>query len=72
MQHAAGKKDRQKKIKLIKTLVNTGASESVMTLEKGKGLPLSSNAETKKWSTTAGVLKTSAKTKRLEFSLPEL
>jgi hypothetical protein len=35
-------------------------------------LPLNKKTETKKWSTTAGVSNTSAETKRLQFSLPEL
>jgi hypothetical protein len=33
---------------------------------------MSGETETKNWSAAAGILKTSAKTKRLEFSLPEL
>jgi hypothetical protein len=41
-------------------------------LEAAKGLPLSSVTETKKWSTAAGMLNTTAKTKRIEFSPPEL
>jgi hypothetical protein len=51
MQHRIGKKDRQTKIKLVKALVDTDASKSVMTLVKSKGLPLRNNTETKNRST---------------------
>jgi hypothetical protein len=57
------------KSKLVKSLVDTGASESIISLKAAKGLPLSSKTETKKWSTAAGLLNTSVKTKRLEFSV---
>jgi hypothetical protein len=43
-----------------------------VTLEAAKGLPLSNETETEKWSAAAGMLNTTAKNKRLEFSLPEL
>ena len=72
IQHSTGKKNRQSKNKLVKALVDTGASESIISLKAAKGLPLSSKTETKKWSTAAGLLNTSVKTKRLEFSLTEL
>jgi predicted aspartyl protease len=72
IQHSTGKKNRQTKNKLVKALVDTGASESILTLQAAKGLPLSSKTEPKQWSTAAGVLNTNAKTKRLEFSLAEL
>jgi hypothetical protein len=73
-QLSTGKMKRQTKIRFSKALVDTGATTSITTsLESAKGLPLSNKTETKKWSTAApGMLKTSAKTKRLEFSLPEL
>jgi hypothetical protein len=58
--------------KIVKALVDTGASASTATFESAKGLPLSNRTETKKWSAAAGTSNTSAKTKRLEFSLPEL
>jgi predicted aspartyl protease len=67
-----GKKDRQLKTKLFKALVDTGASESIISKKAAKGLPLSDKTETKQWSTAAGTLTTSARTKRLEFNLPEL
>ena len=72
IQHSTSKKNRQTKNKLVKALVDTGASESIISLKAAKGLPLSSKTETKKWSTAAGLLNTSVKTKRLEFSLTEL
>ena len=67
-----GKKKTKIKNKILKALVDTGASESIMTLKAAKGLPLSNSKETKRWSTAAGNLNTSAKTKRIEISLPEL
>jgi hypothetical protein len=67
-----GKKNRKTKTKIVKALVDTGASVSIVTFESGKGSPLNKKTETKKWSTAAGILNTSAKTKRLQFSLPEL
>jgi hypothetical protein len=71
-EHTTWKKNRKTKTKIVKALVDTGASASIATFKSAKGLPLNKKTETKKWSTTAGVLNTSAKTKRLQFSLPEL
>jgi hypothetical protein len=48
VQHSTGKKNRQTKNKLVKALVDTGASKSMMTLQAAKGLPLSDKMETKK------------------------
>jgi hypothetical protein len=62
IQHSAGKKNKQTKNTLVKALVDTGASESIISLKAAKGLPLSSKTETKKWSTAAGLLMTSFKT----------
>jgi hypothetical protein len=72
IEHKTGKKNRQTNYKIVKSLVDSGASESIMTLKAAKGLPTSSKTETKKWSTAAGMLNTTAKTKRLEFRLLEL
>ena len=72
IQHSTGKKNRQTKHKLVKALIDTGASETIISAKAAKGLPLSNKTETKKWSTAAGMLNTSVKTKRLEFSLTEL
>jgi hypothetical protein len=67
-----GKRNRKNKTKIVKALVDTGASASIVTFKSAKGLPLNKKTETKEWSTAADVLNTSAKTKRLQFSLPEL
>jgi hypothetical protein len=73
MQHKTGKKNRQTNYKIVKSLIDSGASKSIMTLKAAKGLPSSRKTETKKWSTAAGMmLNTTAKTKRLKFCLPEL
>jgi hypothetical protein len=72
IEHTTGKKNRKTKTKIVKALVDTGASASIVTFKSAKGLPPNKKTETKKWSTAAGVLNTSAKTKRLQFSLPEL
>ena len=72
IQHSISKKNRQTKNKLVQALLDTGTSESIISLKVVKGLPLSSKTETTKWSTAAGLLNTSVKTKRLEFSLTEL
>jgi hypothetical protein len=73
IEHKTGKKNRKTKTKIVKkALVDTGASASIVIFVSAKGLPLNKKTETKKWSTAAGVLNTSAKTKRLQFSLPEL
>jgi transposase InsO family protein len=72
IEYTTGKKNRKTKTKIVKALVDTGASASIVTFKSAKGLPLNKKTETKKWSTAAGVLNTSAKTKRLQFSLPEL
>jgi hypothetical protein len=72
IQYKTGKKNRQTNYKIVKSLVDSGASESIMTLKAAKGLPISSKTETKKWSTAAGTLNTTAKTKKLEFRLLEL
>jgi hypothetical protein len=72
IEYTTGKKNRKTKTKIVKALVDTGASASIVTFKSAKGLPRNKKTETKKWSTAAGVLNTSAKTKRLQFSLPEL
>jgi hypothetical protein len=72
MQFSNGKKSRQTNSKFVKALVDSGASQSIINIKAAKGLPLSDKTETKEWSTAAGMLHTSAKTKRVEFSLPEL
>jgi predicted aspartyl protease len=53
-----GEKKRQLKTKLDKALVDTGASECIISLKAAKGLPLKSKTETKTWPTAAGMLDT--------------
>ena len=72
LQRLTGKKRNRFKTKLVKALVDTGASESIITTKAAKGLPLDNKKVTKTWSTAAGMLNTNAKTKKLQFSLPEL
>jgi hypothetical protein len=60
IEHTTGKKKRQTKTKIVKALIDTGASTSIVTFESAKGLPLSNKTETKKPSAAAGVLNTSA------------
>jgi hypothetical protein len=72
MQFSTGKKNIQTKFKFVKALVDSGASQSIINIKAAKGLPLSTKTETKEWSTAAGMLNTTAKTKRVKFSLPEL
>jgi hypothetical protein len=38
IQHKTGKKNRQTNYKIVKSLVDSGASESIMTLKAAKGL----------------------------------
>ena len=65
------KKEKQNKKTTIKALVDTGASESIITLKAAKHLPMSNKTETKNWSTAAGMLNTSQKTKK-ELNLGHL
>jgi hypothetical protein len=69
----SGKKKKRMKTKLLIALVDSGASESILKLSSAKGVPLRQGKESKSgWSTAAGMLDATAKTKKLEFSLPEL
>jgi hypothetical protein len=63
MQCKTGKKNGQSKHKIVNSLVNSGASESIIALKAAKGLPPRSKTETKKWSSAAGMLNTTAKSK---------
>ena len=72
MQRLMGKKKNRLKTKLVKALVDTGASESIISLKAAKGSPLTTSKANKRWSTAAGMLGISLKTKKLQFSLPEL
>jgi hypothetical protein len=61
IENTTGKKDGKTRTKIVKALVDTGDSASIVTFKLAKGL-LPSNKTTKKWSTAVGVLNTSAKT----------
>ncbi len=67
-----GKKKNGIKTRLIKALVDTGASETILVLSAARKLPLKESSETKRWSTAAGTFDTSTKTKKVNFSIPEL
>jgi hypothetical protein len=68
----SGKKKNRMKTKLLKALVDSGGSESILKQTAAKGIPLRHGKEAKSWSTATGMLDTTAKTKQIEFSLPEL
>ena len=67
----AGKKDRQSKTRLVKALVNSGASESILAKPKSDNLPVEKTKKELQWSTAAGVLTTNTKI-ATSFSFPEL
>ena len=66
-----GKKDRKHKNRMVKCLVDSGASEFIITKEKAEKLPVKSTTQEKQWQTAAGVLTTNTKT-ATSFSFPEL
>jgi predicted aspartyl protease len=72
VQIPSGKKKRDEKTRLIKALVDSGASETIIVKSAAKKLPLRENNEPKKWATAAGTINTTFKTKRVDFSFPEL
>jgi hypothetical protein len=67
-----GKKGCATKTRMVKALVDSGASESIIKLKAGKNLPLKTKASSQKWQTAAGNLQTTKKTNRTSFSFPEL
>ena len=67
----AGKKDRQSKNRLVKALVDSGPSESILAKAKADKLPVKKTKKEWQWSTAAGVLTTSTKI-ATSFSFPEL
>ena len=67
----AGKKDRQSKTRLVKALVNSGDSESILAKAKADKLPVKNTKKELQWSTAASVLATNTKT-ATSFSFPEL
>jgi hypothetical protein len=72
IEHMTGEKIRKTKTKIVKALVDTRASALIVTFKSAKGSPPNKKTETKKQSNAVRVLNTSAKTKQLQFSLPEL
>ena len=66
-----GKKDIQSKTRLVKALVDSGASESILTKAKADKLPVKNTKQERQWSTAAGVLTTNTKTET-SFSFHEL
>ena len=52
----AGKKDRQSKTRLVKALVGSGASESILLKSKAYKLPVKKTNKEQQWSMAAGVL----------------
>jgi hypothetical protein len=57
-------------------LVDLGATETILvqpaTGNRTANLPLGLTKETKQWSTAAGLIDSTSKTKKVSFSLPEL
>ena len=53
-----GKKGRQSKTRLVKSLVNSGASEYILAKAKADKLPVNKTKKEQQWSTAAGVLTT--------------
>ena len=66
-----GKKGRQSKTRLVKALVDSGASESILAKAKADKLPVKKTKKERQWSTAAGVLTTNTKI-ATSFSFPEL
>ena len=66
-----GKKDIQSKTRLVKALVDSGASESILTKAKAGKIPVKNTKQERQWSTAAGVLTTNTKIVT-SFSFPEL
>ena len=67
----ASKKYRQSNTWLVKSLVNSGASESILAKDKADKLPVKNTKQERQWSTATGVLITNNKT-ATSFSFPEL
>ena len=67
----SGKKGRQSKTRLVKALVDSGASESILAKAKSDKLPVKKTKKERQWSKAAGVLTTNTKIET-SFSFPEL
>ena len=65
------KKYIQSKTRLVKALVDSGSSESILAKTKADKLPVKNTKQELQWSTAAGVLTTNTKT-TTSFNLPEL
>ena len=65
----AGKKDRQSKTSLVKALVDSGASESIIDKAKTEKLPVKKTKKKLQWSTAACVLTTNTKQQQASVSL---
>ena len=66
-----GKKGRQSKTRLVKALVDSGASESILAKSKADKLPVKKTKKEQQWSTSAGILITNTKI-ATSFRFPEL
>ena len=67
----AGKKDIHYKTRIVKSLVDSGASESILAKAKADKLPVNMTKKERQWSTAAGVTTTNTKIAR-SFRFPEL
>ena len=67
----AGKKGRQSNTRLIKALVDSGASESILARASADKLTVKKTKKERQWSTAAGVLTTNTKI-ATSFSFPEI
>ena len=67
----ASKKGRQSKTRLVKDLVDSGASESILAKGESDKLPVKKTNKERQWSTAAGVLTNNTKI-ATSFSFPEL
>ena len=66
-----GKKGRQSKNWLVKYLVESGASEYIISKAKQDKLPVKKTKQERQWSTDSGVLTINTKT-ATSYSFPEL
>ena len=67
----AGKKGRQSKTRLLKSLVDSGSSEYILAKSKSDKLPFKKTKKERQWSTADGVLITNNKIET-SFTFPEL
>ena len=65
-----GKNDGQSKTRLVKALVDSGASESILAKAKADKLTVNMTKKEQQWSTAAGILTTNTKI-ATSFSFPE-